>query len=275
MTPLRAVLTRPNARQRDLASFLRQQGWSVLELPALELKAIPIIETSQCFAPENFDYVMFVSRSAWAFYRQQYRQAWPATTQIAAVGAATAQAITQDLPHSQDILIPTPQDNPDSEGLWRVLQPRLTPESRVLIVAGRDGRTWLRETLADAGVHVEVLCVYERVRLSLTDEARSVLQQWTETDGFVRTGTWLLTSQQSIDALEQSLSDAGWLHKLMIHSVIVIHPRLVTPARRFLSRTQSAPDRPIDVCAPDDQSLQAGFVQCVDHHWFGKEPRCE
>ena len=107
----RVVLTRPAERQQQLAKQLRQSGLDVLELPALKITPLsppaPVLtpngssppsvppsrvpsqsahtgqhpsEKLACLAevankqPEPFDALVFVSRAAWHYYHQFYRQ---------------------------------------------------------------------------------------------------------------------------------------------------------------------------------------------------------
>lgn len=275
---LRAVLTRPADRQMALAQRLHAQGWDVLSLPALELVATGDSTLNVQFRPEQFDWIMFVSRTAWRLYRASTGVCWPASTRIAVVGQGTAQAIAEDFaagllrpgsgedvsqPSCQtpEILTPEKNDSQDSEGLWRRLEPRLSDCSRVLIVAGRQGRTWLRDKIRAYGAQCEVMECYQRIVAPVSAKAEWTLRQWSRTNELASGGVWLFTSQHGVQASTQALKMAGLLHLVYPAAVLVTHERLVQPAVQWLGHTRAPENTPVWICQPDDDSLEQGFEQ--------------
>lgn len=266
----RVVLTRPDARQRQLAQSLQGQGFEVLQLPALGIKrlareefvwsehgmpsehasvssesqmasSVPRVST---WSPGGFSVVVFVSRAAWQSYYQALAEAsnatgsafaWPDSVKIACVGISTAREIAADLGYSlSDILYPDDAVSSDSEGLWLKLKPLVTAGDRALVVRGRSGRDWLADTMVAAGLQVSCLSVYQRVAAIWRAEAVDTLRAWaTEGD----TGAWLITSRESLEALANQLH----LHSFMRlrssrpSAVVVIHDRLVPLVQQWLA----------------------------------------
>ena len=258
--PLRAVLTRPQDRQNALVSHLQRCGWETLSVPALELAPLPGQRLSPEDLPQAHDWVMFVSRTAWQTYWGLVGKRWSPGTGIAVVGIATAKAIRQDLGDAEvQIMTPEPPGPQDSEALWKLLEPELRSDARVLIVAGLDGRTWLLEQLRGRGVDARVLGVYERYPAVLARESLQVLNRWSARPDAGSAGVWLMTSQHGIHALQQTLCQQGLLARLSPAAILVTHPRLQALARSFLEQTRALKDAPILVAGPDPDSLKKAF----------------
>lgn len=258
--PLRAVLTRPQARQSDLAHHLQSSGWETLCIPALELAPLTGQQLTSMDLPQAHDWIMFVSRTAWQMYWHLAGRRWSPATRIAVVGVATAQAIRRDLGSAEtEILTPVPPGRQDSEALWELLRPRLHPSASVLIVAGRDGRTWLRDKLRDQGVGARVLAVYERHPARLDGDVVDSLNNWFRQSPPGHGGVWLMTSQHGIQALQQTLSQQGLLKRLSPAAVLVTHPRLESGARGFLDQSGAPENTPVLIAAPDPESLMRAF----------------
>ncbi|UOD49739.1 uroporphyrinogen-III synthase [Orrella daihaiensis] len=256
----RVVLTRPTERQKSLVKNLRQQGCEVLELPALTISPrhpqhLPSSATStpnhvsptrgavqediQNWRPEQFDALIFVSRSAWQNYCRFYlsgqfegnssknpspvinavetqQPSWIKRVAslisarqliVACVGVATAKQIADDLnlPLST-IVYPSEGLSADSEGLWTLLKPILGPGKKVLIVRGQTGRDWLLETLTEHGISVSCLSVYQREPACWDEDQIQVLTRWAS--GWNRESTHRFTSPEDTDVV----SNAGiWL----------------------------------------------------------------
>lgn len=339
---LRAVLTRPADRQHALKQHLQSEGWDVMSLPALNLVPTGFAKDASDasdasgssgssdspqdvlrWQPAQFDWVMFVSRAAWQFYRGQIGPHWPASTGIAVVGKGTARIIAQDFedgsvrPESEPefegesrfckdsghasrtpafasphMLMPEPNDTQDSEGLWRQLASHLRPDSRVLIVAGDEGRPWMRDHIRAHGAHCEVLTCYRRVAAPIDAETAATLEQWVadrpiqdstsksghhfkhdfahnDSERLPSGGVWLFTSRHSIKANRQALNEAGLLGRIRPAGFVVTHERLIEPVRLWLKDTGASPDMahntPVWVSHPDDDSLQATFARVRAH----------
>jgi|GEM_PF-232588 len=259
--PLRVVLTRPAQRQQSLEQKLQEQGWDVLSLPALQLASLDV-EITQEFLPVHYDWVMFVSRTAWHLYYSQLDKPWPSNTGIAVVGASTARAILDDL-ESQDalpqLMMPAAGVSQDSEGLWASLSEHVTAKSRVLIVAGKDGRQWLEHAIKGKGAEVKVLHLYERRVNPVSEAARQTLLQWSS-DG-MHAGIWLMTSPHGIAALQSSLNDAGLLKVVCPAAFVLTHPRLVCKAVELAqAMAVKAVNQPVFLTDPQEDALWQAFM---------------
>ena len=258
--PLRAVLTRPQDRQNALIVHLQRSGWETLSIPALELAPLSGQKLQSTDLPQAHDWVMFVSRTAWQTYWDLVGRRWSPGTGIAVVGIATAQAIRQDLGTTDvPIMTPMPPGSQDSEALWKLLEPELGSDARVLIVAGLDGRTWLLEQLRSKGVDARTLGVYERHSAALSQEALRALSHWSAIPDPGSAGVWLMTSQHGIHALQKTLCRQGLLAKISPAAVLVTHPRLEALARAFLEQTRALQDAPVLMTGPDPGSLRQAY----------------
>ncbi|MCD8494447.1 MAG: uroporphyrinogen-III synthase [Burkholderiaceae bacterium] len=294
----RVVLTRPADRQEALAKHLRQSGCEVLELPALNIAPIaPSHPSGQSvqpkqsdgqqsssdpevanFQPSQFDVLVFVSRAAWQNYQRFYRQSQPTLTHhpiLACVGVSTAKQIAVDLnvPLSA-ITYPKDGLSADSEGLWAVLEPELAPGSKILIVRGQTGRDWLLDTLIQHGMSVTCLSVYRREPAAWSDAQLTTLKQWagdatagsSDEQSTGGTGTWLITSAESLAAIEEQYQLHGLTGKpgFAPQKVVVVHERLRNPVRRWLAHWRTGVEGcesvPVLVVAPDDGAIAQGVL---------------
>lgn len=258
--PLRAVLTRPQDRQTELVNHLQACGWETLCVPALELCSLDGQHLMPQDLPQAHDWVMFVSRTAWQTYWGLAGKRWSPDTRIAVVGIATAQAIRRDLGAINiEILTPLPPGQQDSEALWGLLKPRLAPGARVLIVAGKEGRTWLLEQLLAASVQARILEVYARRPAALDQQSIHVLNRWSSQLHPGHCGVWLMTSHHGIQALQETLSRQSLLENFSPAAVIVTHHRLESRARLFLGQSSAMKDAPVLVTGPDAGSIMQAF----------------
>jgi uroporphyrinogen-III synthase len=164
---LGVVITRPRAAGEALAALLAREGAKTFVFPALEI--VPIenrteLDAALAALPEC-DLAVFVSanavehgmrvaggRPAWP--------AWPARTRVAAIGAATAEALRNS--GFRDVI--TPAGRGDSETLLACQELQRVRGRNILVFRGRGGRELLRETLEARGAKVTYVECYERRR---------------------------------------------------------------------------------------------------------------
>jgi len=253
-----AVLTRPAGRNDALAARLRAQGWDVLDLPALEIEALPA-DAATLPRPGDHDLVVFVSGTAVRCYLRQLRdvagmQQWPAGVTAACVGPATAAAL-RDSSFWHDgaqLLHPGPGAPAyDSEALWQLMQARGFMPRRVLLVRGTTGRDWLGQTLASQGADVRAHAAYRRVPAQWPATALPILMSCRD-EG--RPAHWLLTSGEGIQAVHGQIRRTGlesWWRRCRF---VVTHPRLVQHLEAF------APDAVargmVKICLPEDEAIE-------------------
>ncbi|WP_459614543.1 uroporphyrinogen-III synthase [Bordetella sp. 2513F-2] len=225
--PSTAILTRPDGRNEALARRLQAAGWEVLALPALAIE--PLHDTTPPH-PRDYDLVVFVSGNAARLYLEALQRSdpgarWPAGTQAATVGPATAEALRAAPGFGMDATVlhpPASAPTHDSEALWALLRARPLP-GRVLLVRGTQGRDWLAERLEEAGAQVVRHAAYRRCPAVWPAEARARLHAWA---GEGRQPAWLLTSGESIDAVAAQMRSEGLLQWWRQGRFVVTHPRL-------------------------------------------------
>lgn len=266
-TPL-VVLTRPQGKNAELATALRQSGFGCLELPVLQLQpmAVTPVQTPQ---PHAFDLVVFVSSMALSAYESALANfATPdihgATHRrplfVAAVGVATAQALRHspvfgDIP----VLQPSSLDTADSEGLWPQIEANLAVIRRALIVRGQAGREWLGERLEAAGVQVTRHASYRR---SVAVWRNTQLQPLRAPQGSASVRTvWLLTSSEAVDAVFAQLEQHHLLDVLRTAGFVAVHNRIAQRLKSsYISRFPDGGQPAVTLCAPDVGSMRQALA---------------
>ena len=226
------VLTRPAGQNAMLAASLREQGRTVLELPALQLTALAATPPD----PAEFDLVVFVSGNAVRMFLDARHAAtgsasWPAGVPAATVGPSSAAALrTHDgfgvLP---EILQPAADATSfDSESLWLELARLPAMPRRVLLVRGGTGqmgtgRDWLAGQLRAAGADVIVHCAYRREPAAWQADASVFLLALAAAQ---QPAIWLFTSREGVDAVHDQLRSAGLLDWFKRCRLIATHARI-------------------------------------------------
>ena len=138
---MRVVVTRPEGQEGDLVSRLEQLGHEVVHCPLIAIDSLG----DEPIDVSGYDWVVLTSANA---ARELRRRAVGAMPQVAAIGAATAEAF------GGADLVPAVSTQ---EGLLAEL-PR--PPGRVLFAAGEGARQLLPETL-----EADVLVLYRTLEL--------------------------------------------------------------------------------------------------------------
>jgi len=201
------------------------------------------------------------------------------TPVLACVGVSTARQIADDLdlPLST-ITCPQVGLSADSEGLWTLLKPQLSPNAKILIVRGQTGRDWLADTIAQHGATVTCLSVYRREPVTWSQEQLTTLKSWAIDTTYANsasdaaqgeqngTGTWLITSGEGLAAIEQQYQLHGLTGKpgFAPQKVVVVHERLKAPVCRWLAHwhtgAKSREKIPVMVVTPDDEAMAQGIL---------------
>ncbi|MDR1648566.1 MAG: uroporphyrinogen-III C-methyltransferase [Zoogloeaceae bacterium] len=158
----RILVTRPEAQAGDLCDAITTAGGDPLRFPLLDIVAAPdamLVNGAAATHAAQGALVIFVSPNA-VHHGLPYFLPWPAAARAAAVGAGTAQALTNaGIP---DVLLPA--GHFDSEGLLAL--PELAAAAiagrEILMVRGNGGRELLEETLSARGATVIPLTAYHR-----------------------------------------------------------------------------------------------------------------
>ncbi len=212
----RLIVTRPEPDASRWAQALSDQGFDALALPLIAIAPPPDMQAvlqarQQLGHPGPYQAAMFVSSQAVAAF---FKPNWPlahvfiaqtAIENIAvdgsircwATGPGTRQALLQaGVPAAQ---IDAPADHAaqfDSEALWHIVAPQITPGQRVLLVRGgnaegvSDGRDWLAQQLQACGAQVDTLVAYRRC--PPTPDA-ALLSRATQAPAL-----WLFSSSQAV-----------------------------------------------------------------------------
>jgi uroporphyrinogen III methyltransferase / synthase len=174
-----AVVTRTREQASALVELLAEAGARCLEIPTLELAPPddfgPLDAALAHLA--DYDWLVFTSANGVAaFFQRLFDQGLDVRAlgraRLAAIGPATAQALrarglTADVVPTRFV----------AEDLAAALLPRIAPGSRVLVARAQAAREVLPETLAQAGIQVEVAPVYQaRPPAGIPEEARPFIE---------------------------------------------------------------------------------------------------
>lgn len=158
------LVTRPAHQAEALVRLVEQAGGEAVCFPVLEILE-PSDHTAllaQIDRLEEFDLAIFISANAvqQAMNAIAARRVWPEGLRVAAVGRASAKALTQFGHH--EVIAPTGRF--DSEALLALPPLQEVNGRRILILRGDGGRELLGETLLARGAYVEYAECYRRVK---------------------------------------------------------------------------------------------------------------
>jgi uroporphyrinogen III methyltransferase/synthase len=157
------AVTRARAQASGLARSLAQLGARVVQAPAIAVRPLP----GPALDPTPYDLICVTSANGAHGLFERLAAAEPpldaralAGARIAAIGESTAQALA-----SHGIQADVVPGRAVAEGLLEALDDELAerPARRALIARGSQGRDVLPAALAERGVAVEVLDLYETV----------------------------------------------------------------------------------------------------------------
>jgi uroporphyrinogen-III synthase len=241
------MVTRPGAAGSALVAELVARGVSAVAAPAFTIGPPPDeAATAQVLRRlADFDLVVFVSPAAARAVVERSAQPWPADTAIAAVGAATAAVVENELAGARHArrIAPVGHDEAagseaGSEALWVELQRAgLTgaqAPKRVLLLRAQTGREWLADRFAETGAQVESAAVYSRLPATPDTLAIAAMRTWR--DGGSRAAL-VVTSSEAIDvigtrwAAHVERAASGMRAWLRAGVVLAPHRRIVERAR--------------------------------------------
>jgi uroporphyrinogen-III synthase len=149
------------------------------------------------------DMIVFVSQNAVACFVAEMPELLSPTTQLVAVGAATARCMVEN-GLRVDIQAPAPAG---SESLLALSEMNAVAGKAVLIVRGETGRELLADTLRDRGARIEYLEVYQRCLPHYTAEDVALA---------LKADTIVITSVAGLENLCQIVGEAEVKHKTLI-----------------------------------------------------------
>jgi len=217
------IVTRPHAQSAALAAMIAGAGGTVIGLPLLAIEGLPATPAACAVLAPAPDIAIFVSANAAEHGLRIARECGAAigpSTQVAAVGAATARAL-EALGVARVAL---PASRFDSEGLLATTLLRDVRGKRVLIARGVDGRETLADELRARGASVDYLPCYRRVPVPL--DARALTDALA---GPAHDTAWVITSAE---ALRHLVAAAAPMHgsRLTDCAFVLIGERLARTA---------------------------------------------
>lgn len=168
------INTRPQHRAKNLSNFLQNQGFSVLDLPLLELVKCKLDDndTQKLAKINDYKHIILVSETAVDYFLQNFHQKdlqALAKLSFIAVGQKTAEIFTQKFFafFGKNPNIITPQDfnfPENNEGMLQLPAVQTLQNSdKILIIKGKDGRELLKNTLENRQIIVDTIDFYERI----------------------------------------------------------------------------------------------------------------
>ncbi len=174
-----AVVTRTREQASSLVGLLSASGARVLEIPTLEI-APPSDFGPLDEALENlpaYAWVVFTSANGVAaFFRRLFEKGYDlramGMAKLAAIGPATAQALL-----GWGLMADVVPARFVAEDLAQTLLPQIAPGSWVLLARAEQAREVLPAALAQAGIQVDVVPVYQaRQPAAIPEEARPFIE---------------------------------------------------------------------------------------------------
>lgn len=247
---MKVIVTRPRREADAWVKQLRDLQIDALALPLIHISqpsdTSPVARVWQSL--HQYSALMFVSSNAVRYFYQlnehlagvkyvydaiKYR-AWatgPGTREALLAASVPADAIDAPAADARQF---------DSEALWSLVQTQVKAGDRVLIVRGcsvdpqdadnaentengvMNGRPWLADQLAAAGVQVDFVVSYLR-RPPVFDDAEQALMAQARVDGSL----WLLSSSEAVANLT-SVTAVDWSPA----RALATHPRIAQAARK-------------------------------------------
>ena len=205
------LVTRPAAQAERLCRLIEAANGRPIAVPSIEIAPGADPREAAARLSESWDLMYFVSPNAVAHALGMVPDgSWPRVDKIAAVGRATAQALT-DAGRAPDLV---PEQRFDSETLLRMPELADMRGRRVLIVRGAGGRALLADTLRARGAEVAFAEVYRRLRPEFDPEP--LLATWSDSVSIVTA-----TSDEVLLNLLEMLGAEGRAHVLATPLVVV------------------------------------------------------
>lgn len=244
------VVTRPVGRGEALCARIAALGGDAFFFPVIDIEPI----ADPALPAGHPDWLIFASVAAVEHGLAAVRERCSPATRIAAIGAATANAL--QAAGVAEVVVPARQE---SEGLLELPVLHDVAGRKVWIVRGGDGRTLLADTLRERGAVVLPVDVYAR-RLP-QNGAHALLERWRDD----RIDAVVVTSRAGLENLH-ALLDAEGRRRLG-------ETQLVMPTERMLKLALELDIRPAPLVAANasDDALLAALV----NWWRGRrqDPR--
>ena len=183
------VVTRPARLADKLNKQLEELGANVVHFPVIAISAAKNTEhvLAQARALGTYDIAIFISRNAAIFGSTLIKKTggWPPETQIASIGAGTAQQL-DEMGISTDIIA---QGTSNSTSLLKTPAMNSVKGKRILIFRGIGGKEELADNLRKRGASVDYLECYERKMPNSNTEILSDLWHRDAMNGIILTSS--------------------------------------------------------------------------------------
>jgi uroporphyrinogen-III synthase len=197
---LGVLVTRPIEQAGLLGALIGENGGHPVIFPAVAIAPSRNAEKAVSLLRQPTDLIIFISPNAVNYALDLLGEpAFPQAARLAAVGGATARALTE-AGYRVDL---QPAERFDSEGLLALPELARLTGQRVVIVRGEGGRALLGDTLKARGAELVYAEVYRRVRPQ-TDPTE-LLRRWPQ-----RVDMVTATSNEILCNLVALLGQAGW-----------------------------------------------------------------
>lgn len=217
------LVTRPAGQAETLCDLIRAAGGHPIPFPTLEIAPVTDPGPARDLLAQPWDLLVFVSRNAVTAALGLVPDpaeagTWPQARRLAAVGRATAIALTA-AGRAPDLV---PAERFDSETLLALPGLSGIAGARALIVRGEGGRALMGEVLAQRGAEVHYAEVYRRVCPRI--DPRDLLKRW-----HAEVHLLTATSDEVLLNLHQILGSAG-LPLALATPLVVISERTAQTA---------------------------------------------
>ena len=215
------LVTRPAHQADPLCDLIAEAHGRPIRCPPLEIDgpADPQAAKARLARAGDYPLLIFVSANAVQHSFDLLPDDLPADQQVAAIGSATAKALTDC--GLDPTLVPAEQF--DSEGLLALPELQDMTGKRVLILRGNGGRELLADSLRERGAEVDYAEVYQR--LLPQRSAQNLIRGWDKMVDIVS-----VTSRDILDNLFTLLGEEG-AELLQNTPLIVVSERLAEHAR--------------------------------------------
>jgi len=219
---LSVLVTRPAHQADKLCELIEVAHGRPVRFPALEILGPSDKQAARAdlAGAKHANLLIFVSANAVGYAFPLLPPQLPIDIEIAAVGGATAQALTEV--GLDPTLIPKRMD---SEGLLALPGLQSVADKTIYILRGDGGRELIRETLLERGAEVRVVDVYRRQIPQQAKGIRNLLNHWSN---LVQIAT--ASSNQILDNLFTLLGEQG-AQKLRQTPMLVVSQRMADHAR--------------------------------------------
>ena len=244
------VVTRPVHQGATLAALIQQQGGEAIMFPVIEITdpEDPEVLDAILDGLDDFDLAIFISANAvnFAWQRISAKTGFPATLQIAAVGAATAKAL-EAIGRKPDIV---PANKFNSEALLAEAALSNVSNKKIVIFRGDGGRELLAQTLRERGATVCYAQVYRRSIPAL--DTRPLLNCLENN----QISAIIVTSDQGLQHLCSMVGDAA---RGLLQNVQLV---VLSDRTRQLAQQLGFTKTPVIATNASDQSVLNALADC-------------